>query len=72
MSDDLTNSQIEIVCEIEEYDPSQLTGDQKRDLELLVAGGFVEQTANHPGTVLILTAKGIQFLSERGPGLNEA
>jgi hypothetical protein len=71
MSDDLTNSQIELLCEIEEHELFKLTGDQKRDLELLIAGGYVERTESHPGTAFKLTAEAIQFLGERGAGLNE-
>jgi hypothetical protein len=72
MSDDLTNSQVELLCEIGECDPLQLTGDQKRDLELLLSAGYVTPKATHPGSPFIVTAKGMQFLGERGAGLNEA
>ena len=72
MSDDLTNSQIALLCDIGEYDPLQLTGDQKRDLELLLSAGYVTRTATHPGLAFMLTAKGAEFLGERGAGLNEA
>ena len=72
MSDDLTNSQIEILCEIEEHEFSKLTGDQKRDLERLFVAGYVERTESGPGKAFALTAKGAEFLSERGAGLNEA
>jgi hypothetical protein len=72
MSDDLTNSQIALLCDIGEYDPLQLTGDQKRDLELLLSAGYVTPTATHPGSTFMLTAKGAEFLGERGAGLNEA
>jgi hypothetical protein len=73
MSEDLTNSQVELLCEIGEYDDlSRLTGDQKRDLEQLLLSGYVTPTASHPGSAFMLTAKGDEFLSERGAGLNEA
>jgi hypothetical protein len=72
MSDDLTNSQIALLCAIEEHDHSNSSSDQKRDLEALMSGGFVQATRNHPGPALQLTAKGIAFLGERGAGLNEA
>ena len=73
MSDDLTNSQIALLCEIGEYDDlSKLTSDQKRDLERLISGGYAEPTKSHPGTAFTLTAKGLEFLGERGAGLNEA
>jgi CTP-dependent riboflavin kinase len=72
MSDDLTNSQIELLCEIEEDDPPKLDGEQKRDLQRLLSEGYVEPTESHPGSAFKLTAKGMEFLGERGAGLNEA
>jgi hypothetical protein len=72
MSDDLTNSQIALLCDIGEHDLSTLTGDQKRDLEWLISGGYVEPTESHPGSPFKLTAKGNAFLGERGAGLNES
>ena len=35
----LTDSQIELLCEIEEHDSTTLTGDKGRDLERLLSGG---------------------------------
>ena len=72
MSDDLTNSQIALLCAIEEHDHSNSTSDQKRDLARLISGGYAQPTADHPGSAYALTAKGIAFLGERGAGLNEA
>jgi hypothetical protein len=72
MSDDLTNSQIALLCDIGEHDLSKLTGDQKRDLERLISGGYVEPTESHPGSAFKLTAKGNAFIGERGAGLNES
>jgi hypothetical protein len=72
MSDDLTDSQIALICAIEEHDPAQSSSDEKRDLERLIAEGYVQPTAEHPGAALELTAKAIAFLGERGAGLNEA
>ena len=37
MSDDLTNSQISLLCDIEEHDPAKSSSDEKRDLERLIA-----------------------------------
>jgi len=70
MSDDLTNSQVALLCDIEEAS-SKLTGDQKRDLERLLSEGCVEPTESHPGSAFMLTAKGAEFLGARGAGLNE-
>ena len=71
MSDDLTNSQIALLCDIEECASSKLTGDQKRDLERLLFEGYVAPAAAHPGSKFMVTAKGMEFLGERGAGLNE-
>ena len=68
MSDDLTNSQIALLCDIGELHLPKLTGDQKRDLERLIAGGYVGPTESR----VMLTAKGVEFLGKRGVGLNEA
>jgi hypothetical protein len=72
MSDDLTDSQIALICAIEEHDPAQSSSDEKRDLERLIAEGYVQPTAENPGAAYELTAKAIAFLGERGAGLNEA
>ena len=72
MRDDLTNSQIALLCAIEEHDESRASSDQRRDLELLISKGYVQPTADHPGSPFRLTAKGVAFLGESGAGLNEA
>jgi hypothetical protein len=72
MSDDLTNTEIALLCEIGELHLSKLTGDQKRDLERLISGGYVGPTESHTGSAFMLTAKGVEFLGKRGAGLNEA
>jgi hypothetical protein len=72
MSDDLTNSKIALLCDIGEFDLSKLIGDQKRDLERLISGDYVEPTESHAGSAFTLTAKGLEFLGKRGAGLNEA
>ena len=70
--DDLTDDEIALLCAIGEADPSKLTGNQTRDLERLIARGYVEPTDDHPGSAFKPTAKGMDFLGERGAGLNEA
>jgi hypothetical protein len=72
MSDDLTDSQIALLFSIGEYDHSERASDKKRDLERLIADGYVQPRADHPGAAFELTAKAIAFLGERGAGLNEA
>jgi hypothetical protein len=72
MSDDLTSSQIALLCDIEEQGLSKLTGDKERDLERLLSEGYAEPTQSHPGSAFMLTAKGAEFLGARGAGLNEA
>jgi hypothetical protein len=70
MPDDLTDSQIALLCDIGELDPSKQAEDKKRDLERLLSEGYVEPAGSRPA--FKLTAKGVQFLGERGAGLNEA
>jgi hypothetical protein len=72
LSDDLTDSQVALLCDIGEFDLPKLTSDQKRDLERLISGGYVGPTQDHPRSAFMLTAKGIEFLGKRGAGLNEA
>jgi hypothetical protein len=72
MSEELTDDQIALLCEIGEFDLPELTEDNKRDLERLISAGYAEPTENHPGSAFKLTAKAIAFLGERGAGLNEA
>jgi hypothetical protein len=72
MSDDLTNSQVALLCDIGEWHLSRLTDDQKSDLERLISEGYAEPTESHPGSHFRLTAKGGQYLGLRGAGLNEA
>jgi hypothetical protein len=71
MPDDLTNSQIALLCDIGECDLTDLTFDQKSDLERLLSEGYVQPTKSHPGSNFKLTAKGDEFLGKRGAGLNE-
>jgi hypothetical protein len=70
MTDDLTNDQIALLCDIGEFDPLKQTENKKRNLERLISGGYVEPAGNRPAYKL--TAKGTQFLGKRGAGLNEA
>jgi hypothetical protein len=72
MPDDLTNSQVALLCDIGECHEHKLTSDQKKDLERLISEGYAEPTESHPGSHFKLTAKGGQFLGERGAGLSEA
>jgi hypothetical protein len=72
MSDELTDSQIALLCAIEEHDESDASSEQKRDLARLLMAGYAQPTADHPGSAYALTAKGAAFLGERGAGLNEA
>jgi hypothetical protein len=72
MPDDLSDAQIALLCDIEEHDLSKLTGEKKRDLEQLLLAGYAELVNGNPASTLKLTAKGMEFLSERGAGLNEA
>ena len=68
MSENLTDDQIALLCEIGESDQSDLAEDKKGDLQRLITEGYAE----HHGSAITLTAKGVEFLGERGAGLNEA
>src|SRR5271156_4128074 len=70
--DDLTDSQIALLCDIGEYDHAEAASEKKRDLERLISAGYVRPTTHHPGSAFELTGKGNAFLGERGAGLNEA
>jgi hypothetical protein len=72
MSDDLTNHQIALLCDIGEFTLPELTGDRKRDLERLISGGYVAPTESRARSGFMLTAKALEFLGKRGAGLNEA
>jgi hypothetical protein len=72
MPDDLSDTQTAVLCDIGEYDINKASDEQKRDLEYLISGGYVERTEGQPGAPFKPTAKGAAFLSERGAGLNEA
>jgi len=66
---DPTDTQIALLCDIGERDSVELTEVERRDLEALRAGGFIEAGERLPYK---LTAKGVEFLGERGAGLNES
>jgi hypothetical protein len=73
MSEDLTDEQISLLCDIGgPAPPEHLTEDKKRDLEQLISGGYAEHTESPSGSRFKLTAKAWEFLSKRGVGLNEA
>jgi hypothetical protein len=72
MRDELTDSQIALLCEVGDFDTMMSTVEQKRKLERLLAAGYIEPKEGHPASPYQLTAKGNAFLSERGAGLNEA
>ena len=69
---DLTDTQIALLCDIGEMDPLKTSDVQKRDLTLLVAEDFLTRSHSRPGAEFKLTAKGAEFLGERGAGLNES
>lgn len=72
MSEELTNDQISLLCEIGESALPKLAEAKKRDLERLVSGGYAEPAESHSGSAFRLTAKALALLGERGAGLNEA
>jgi len=73
MAEELTNSEISLLCDIGTFDPLEATADHRKDLERLVSGGYVEATDHFPpGAGFKLTMKGVEYLGQRGAGLNEA
>jgi hypothetical protein len=72
MSDDLTNQQIALLCDIGEFKLPDLTIERKRDLEHLISVGYVAPTEGDARTAFTLTLKAHEFLSMRGATLNEA
>jgi len=71
MSEDLTNDQIALLCNIGEDDQAHLAKGKERDLERLISEGYAERMKSPLGAAFRLTAKGLEFLGERGVGLNE-
>jgi hypothetical protein len=65
MRDELTDSQIALLCDIEESDLTKFAGDKKRDLDRLLSEGYVEPTNSHPGSAFKLTAKGADGVAHR-------
>ena len=73
MSDDLTNQQIALLCDIGEFKMPDLTIERKRrDLEHLISVGYVAPTEGDARSAFMLTLKAHEFLSMRGATLNEA
>jgi hypothetical protein len=72
MADDLTDSEIALLCDIGEFELARAGEAEKRDLQRLVSGGYVEPAHGRPGSAFQPTAKGAALLGERGAGLNEA
>jgi hypothetical protein len=72
MSDDLSNAQIALLCEIGEDVLATPDGNRNGDVEQLVDAGYVAPMKDHRGTGFKLTAKGVALLGKRGAGLNEA
>jgi hypothetical protein len=71
MSEELTNTQIALLCDIQEHGGAPIPGDKRDDLQMLISRGYIEPS-DPPEAALKLTTKGITFLAERGAGLNEA
>ena len=72
MSDDLTNQQIALLCDIGEFKMLDLTIERKRDLEHLISVGYVAPTEGDARSAFRLTLEAHNFLSMRGATLNEA
>ena len=71
MDDELTDSQIALLCDIGEFKLHELTGDRKSDLDRLVSDGYAEPAESGARWPFKLTPKAHEFLGLRGAGLNE-
>ena len=65
-----TSEQIALLCAIGEFDASKAAAGLQRDLHDLIDRGYVEPDDAQPGRFK-LTKAGMEFLGERGAGLNE-
>ena len=72
MIDDLTNDQVALLCDIGEHDQLRVGDEKQPDLQRLLSAGYVEPKDSASGSALQLTRKAIEFLGQRGAGLNEA
>ena len=72
MSDDLTNEQIALLCDIGEFKNPDLTIERKRDLEHLISIGYVIPSEGPARSAYMLTPDAHEFLGMRGATLNEA
>ena len=72
MTDKLTNAQIALLCDIGEFHLHRAPEKQRSDLAHLLAAGFIEKAKAGARSPYALTLKGVELLSERGAGLNEA
>lgn len=66
----LSQAQIELLADIGERDLPNLARGKRQCLEQLLAGGYIARLDS--SSRFRLTAKGTDFLSEHGAGLNEA
>jgi predicted transcriptional regulator len=66
----MSNDKIATLCAVGEG--SEIKAKQRKDVDQLVADGFVEPMNKSVVEKYKLTPKGQQFISERGAGLNEA
>jgi hypothetical protein len=71
MPGDLTDTQIDLLCNIEEQSLSEGTDRQQHDLERLISDGYITPAHAGPERRFQLTVKGSDFLCARGAGLNE-
>lgn len=68
--DQLTNSDVAILCDVGSGSPS--IGDSKKtEVAELISRGFIEHDSKDAGMRLKLTAKAQKVLAARGVGINE-
>ena len=72
MAEELNNDQIAMLCDIGEWDPSKLSTEQAKNLNRLRADGYLEDGEVRGKAALKLTPKAVEYLGQRGAGLNES
>jgi hypothetical protein len=68
----ITDQQISILCDLGQSPIFALAFEKKRELDKLIADGFVELSDSGSLGNYKLTAKGETILADRGAGLNES
>jgi len=72
MSDDISDTQISLLCDIGQANRYDHSNGDNPDIEHLANRGYITIVSDNAGSTLQLTEKASSFLSARGATLNEA